>query len=114
MGKVTVLTPSGYRPTLSARIDVLERWFTPERFRLAWNLAKFVKRLNGCDCPAADLISDLDYSTREVYRWINGDADPSRRAFIRIDEVFSGLIGEDWQTVVNSFFRGGEKNRESH
>jgi len=108
-----VMEVMGVRSTLSAKIDELERWFTPERFRLAWNLAKFVKRLNNCDRPASDLISELDYSTREVYRWINGQADPSRRAFIRIDRVFSGLIGEDWQTVVDSFFRGGEKNRES-
>jgi len=80
----------------------LERWFTPERFRVAWNLARSVS-------PAWLLVLDLGYSSREVYRWLNGQTTPYPRALAAIDELFRKVLGEDWRSIVDGVLEGGDK-----
>jgi len=77
-------------------IDELERWFTPRRFRIAWTLARVGR-------SSWVLVSDLGYSSREIYRWKNGEAIPNRRALVSINRLFSRLLGENWKERVDSF-----------
>jgi len=82
--------------------DELERWFTPDRFQIAWNLAKR-------EMPVWLLVAELDYSMREIYRWLNGYATPRPRALAAIDELFTKVLGNDWRSIVDRVLEGGDK-----
>ena len=97
-----VMTEAEYRPTLSAEMYHLRRWYTPRRLEIAWTLAKGIRQREGETAPAASLIWDIGVSSRSMYRWIHGRATPSTLSLHRLDLIFSDVIGEQWRESVRN------------
>jgi hypothetical protein len=101
MGSIAV--DQDYRPALSRRIERLRAWYTPERFRATWRVAKTITSLEGSTRPTTELVMDLSRSARAVYSWLAGEHVPDVLSLARIDKVFSKVIGDDWMTKVDTF-----------
>jgi hypothetical protein len=105
MGSIAV--DQDYRPALSARLEQVRDWYTTERFRAAWAIAKISAFMSGSKRPTAQLMLELSRSNRAVYSWLAGEHNPDVLSLGRIDKVFSDVLGEDWMVQVDTFLLNG-------
>lgn len=100
--------------TLDKRLDDLERWLTPRRFKLAFDLAKAVmKDLYDVDCPPLYLALTIGRDERTVRRWRTAISNPDRPSLDRINKVLARYLGPEWPSLIDSLLSlqtGGERD----
>lgn len=99
----------GHRPLLSRRFTQLQRWVTPERITVAWQLAKKAMASRSRH-PAYDLALDIGVAPQTLSYWRTGTHRPSKLPLLYFDAALTRILGKDWPEQVEQVLESNESD----
>ena len=78
----------------------MQAWWTPHRFRIAYELALRELRRQGVPDPAYRLALAIGRTTQTLSAWRVGNWKPDPLSMYRIDKIFTTILGQEWMDRV--------------